>query len=195
MYYCGIDVAKRKHSAMVLNKQAETVQQNFTVRNDRAGFEKLLSNLAPFAGQVVVALEATGHYWLSLYEYLSKADYPVVVLNPLQVHAYQRSGVRKRKNDRIDAFWIADYARISNRSATVQSVPKLMQLRELTRFRFRLRENMGDIKRKLLAVLDRVFPEYESLFSSVFLTTSKQLLAQAVTAQEFADFDLGELTE
>jgi len=195
MYYCGIDVAKRKHSAMVLNEQAETVQQNFTFRNDRAGFEKLLSKLAPFSGQAVVALEATGHYWLSLYEYLSKADYPVVVLNPLQVHAYQRSGVRKRKNDRIDAFWIADYARISNRSATVQSAPQLMQLRELTRFRFRLRENTGDIKRKLLAILDRVFPEYESLFSNVFLATSKQLLAQAVTAQEFADFDLGELTE
>lgn len=195
MYYCGIDVAKRKHSAMVLNDQAETMQQNFTFRNDRAGFDKLLSTLAPFVGQVVVALEATGHYWLSLYECLSKADYPVVVLNPLQVHAYQRSGVRKRKNDRIDAFWIADYARISNRSATAQSAPELMQLRELSRFRFRLRENIGDAKRKLLAVLDRVFPEYESLFSNVFITTSRELLAQAITAQEFADFDLGELTD
>lgn len=195
MYYCGIDVAKRKHSAMVLDDQAETAQQNFTFGNDRAGFDKLLSTLAPFAGQIVVALEATGHYWLSLYECLSKADYPVVVLNPLQVHAYQRSGVRKRKNDRIDAFWIADYARISNRSATAQRAPELMQLRELTRFRFRLRENIGDAKRKMLAVLDRVFPEYERLFSNVFITTSRQLLAQAVTAQEFADFDLGELTD
>ena len=194
MYYCGIDVGKRKHSAMVLDERAETVQQNFTFRNDRAGFDKLLSLLEPFAGQLVVALEATGHYWLSLYECLAKADHPVVVLNPLQVHAYQRSGVRRRKNDRIDAFWIADYARISNHSATEQSAPELVQLRELTRFRARLRENIGDAKRKLLAVLDRVFPEYESLFSSVFLTTSRQLLAQAVTAQEFADFDLGELT-
>jgi len=180
---------------MVLDDQAETAQQNFTFGNDRAGFDKLLSTLAPFAGQIVVALEATGHYWLSLYECLSKADYPVVVLNPLQVHAYQRSGVRKRKNDRIDAFWIADYARISNRSATAQRAPELMQLRELTRFRFRLRENIGDAKRKMLAVLDRVFPEYERLFSNVFITTSRQLLAQAVTAQEFADFDLGELTD
>ncbi len=92
MYYCGIDVAKRKHSAMVLNDQAETVQQNFTFLNDRAGFDKLLSTLAPFASQFVVALETTGHYWLSLYECLSKADYPAVVLNPLQVHAYQRRG-------------------------------------------------------------------------------------------------------
>ena len=195
MYYCGIDVAKRKHSAMVLNEKVETMQQNFTFKNDREGFDKLLSLLKPFSGDLVVALEATGHYWLSLYECLSTANYPVVVLNPLQVHAYQRSGIRKRKNDRIDAFWIADYARIANRKATVKQAPELMQLRELTRFRFRLTENIGNCKRKLLTILDRVFPEYETLFSSVFLTTSKQLLAKAITAQEFADFDLQELTE
>ena len=195
MYYCGIDVAKRKHSAMVLNEKVETMQQNFTFKNDREGFDKLLSLLKPFSGDLVVALEATGHYWLSLYECLSTANYPVVVLNPLQVHAYQRSGIRKRKNDRIDAFWIADYARIANRKATVKQAPELMQLRELTRFRFRLTENIGNCKRKLLTILDRVFPEYETLFSSVFLTTSKQLLAKAITAQEFADFDLEELTE
>jgi len=195
MYYCGIDVAKRKHSALVLNEQSEIVQQNFTFKNDREGFDKLLATLKPFVGQVIVALEATGHYWLALYECLAAADYPVVVLNPLQVHAYQRSGVRKRKNDRIDSFWIADYARISNCQATTSNAPELIQLRDLTRFRYRLSENIGDCKRKLLAVLDRVFPEYENLFSSVFLTTSRQLLKQAVTAQEFADFDLGELSD
>lgn len=195
MNYCGIDVAKRKHSAMVLNAQAEPVQQNFTFRNNREGFDKLLATLAPFTGELVVALEATGHYWLALYECLAEANHPVVVLNPLQVHAYQRSGVRKRKNDRIDAFWIADYARIANSQATNQAAPELLQLRDLTRFRLRLRENIGDCKRKLLSILDRVFPEYETLFSDVFLTTSRQLLAQAVTAQEFADFDLAELTE
>lgn len=194
MNYCGIDVAKRKHSAMVINAKSETVRQNFTFRNDRQGFDKLLGELEPFAEQLLIALEATGHYWLSLYEVLTSAGYQVVVLNPLQVHAYQRSGIRKRKNDRIDSFWIADFARISNPQATTQQAPELLQLRDLSRFRIRLTENMGNCKRRILSILDRVFPEYEKLFSDVFLTSSRQLLAQAVTAQEFADFDLGELT-
>jgi transposase len=43
--------------------------------------------------------------------------------------------------------------------------------------------------------LDRVFPEYETLFSSVFLSSSRQLLAKAASAQELATFDLRELTE
>lgn len=194
MNYCGIDVAKRKHSAMVINDKSETVKQNFTFKNDRQGFDTLLHELEPFAEQLLIALEATGHYWLSLYEVLTSTGYQVVVLNPLQVHAYQRSGIRKRKNDRIDSFWIADFARISNPQATKQQATELLQLRDLSRFRFRLTENMGNCKRKILSILDRVFPEYEKLFSNVFLTSSRQLLAQAVTAQEFADFDLGELT-
>jgi transposase len=115
------------------------------------------------------------------------------VLNPLQVAAYRRSGVRKVKSDRSDAVWIADFLRIANPSPTRQDLPVLLQLRELSRFRFRLTDQIGDIKRKLLTILDRVFPEYEQLFSSVFLRTSRALLEQAVSAQEVAEMDLQEL--
>jgi len=52
-----------------------------------------------------------------------------------------------------------------------------------------------DCKRKLLTILDRVFPEYESLFSNVFIQSSRTLLQEAVSAQEFASFDLNELTQ
>ena len=67
MNYCGIDVAKRKHSAMVLDASGKTVRQNFTFSNDRQGFDKLLGELNPFKEAVMIALEATGHYWLALY--------------------------------------------------------------------------------------------------------------------------------
>jgi transposase len=46
-----------------------------------------------------------------------------------------------------------------------------------------------------LSILDRVFPAYETLFSSVFLISSRTLLKEAATAQEIAGFDLAELTE
>ena len=71
----------------------------------------------------------------------------------------------------------------------------MLQMKELTRFRFWLSEQIGDCKRKLLTILDRVFPEYETLFSNVFITSSRTLLEEAVSAQEFADFDLQELTD
>ena len=140
-------------------------------------------------------MEATGHYWLALYDQLTGQKYPTIVLNPLQIAAYRRSGIRKVKNDRVDAFWIADYVRLANPAPTTQDIPLLLQMRELSRFRFGLTQQIGDCKRRILAVLDRVFPEYETLFSSVFLKSSRGLLKEAVTADELASFDLSELSE
>ena len=126
---------------------------------------------------------------------LTRNEYPVTVINPLQISAYRKSGVRKVKNDKTDAVWIADFLRISNLPASSRDIPVLLQLRELTRFRFWLSEQIGDCKRKLLTILDRVFPEYEKLFSSVFVTSSRAMLQEMVSAQDFADFDLQELTD
>jgi transposase len=194
MYYCGIDIAKRKHAVTILDEHGRSHKAAFTIENNQSGMDILLAALKPL-GEVSIGLEATGHYWLVLYDVLTRNGYSVSVLNPMQIAAYRKSGMRKVKNDKTDAVWIADFLRISNTPASSQELPILMQLRELTRFRFWLSEQIGDCKRKLLTILDRVFPEYEKLFSNVFLTSSRALLQEAVSAQEFANFDLDELTE
>ena len=194
MFYCGIDVAKLKHAVLLMDEKGQTVKAWFTIANTRSGFDQLLTELQSLEGPVTVGLEATGHYWLALYDELTRKGYPVIVLNPLQVASYRKSGIRKVKSDATDAVWIADYIRIANLPPSEQNVPVILQLRELSRFRFRLTEQVGDLKRKLLTLLDRVFPESERLFSNVFLQASRAVLQKAVSAQEFADFDLQELT-
>lgn len=194
MFYCGIDVAKHKHAVSLLDEKGQVVKAVFMITNNRSGFDQLREALQVQPGPVQVGLEATGHYWLALYDELTRNGYPVTVLNPLQIAAYRKTGIRKLKSDASDAVWIADYIRVANLGPTTPDLPVLLQLRELTRFRFRLSEQIGDIKRKLLSILDRVFPEYEHLFSSVFLHASRAVLQEAVSAQEFADFDLQELT-
>jgi transposase len=195
MLYCGIDVAKHKHAVALVDERGQKIQPVFGVENSRDGMDHLTEALAVLEGPITIGLEATGHYWLSLYEMLSSQGYPIVVLNPMQVTAYRKSGVRKIKSDNTDAVWIADFLRVANLPATSQDVPVILQLRELSRFRYWLSEQIGDCKRKLLTILDRVFPEYESLFSSVFLQSSRALLSEAVSAQEFANFDLHELSQ
>jgi transposase len=195
MYYCGIDVAKLKHAVSLLDEKGQIVKAAFPIANTRPGFDQLLGELQALSGDVTVGLEATGHYWLGLYDELTRKGYSVIVLNPLQVAAYRKSGIRKIKKDASDAVWIADYIRIANLPPTEQHLPVFLQLRELSRFRFRLTEQAGDLKRKLLTILDRVFPEYEHQFSNVFLQASRAVLQEAVSAQEFADFDLQELSD
>ena len=195
MLFCGIDVAKRKHVAVILDDAGKVLEPAFAIQNSRSGFDRMVAQLRAVPGPVVIGLEATGHYWLALYDELTGQGYAVTVLNPFQVAAYRRSGLRKIKTDATDAFWIADVMRVANPPPTGQSLPVFLQLRELTRFRFRLVEQTSDCKRKILSILDRVFPEYETLFSSVFLKSSRALLQEATTAQEIADFDLVELAD
>ena len=159
MFYCGIDIAKRKHAVALLDEHGHSHKAVFTIENNQSGMETLLAELKPL-GEVRIGLEATGHYWLVLYDVLTRNGYSVSVLNPMQIAAYRKSGLRKVKNDSTDAVWIADFLRISNAPPSIQEIPILMQLRELTRFRFWLSEQIGDCKRKLLTILDRVFPEY-----------------------------------
>lgn len=195
MYYCGIDIAKHQHCVTIIDQEGKLVQQATSVANTRAGFAALLALLQPYAEQIHIGLESTGHYWLALYDQLTRAGYPVTVLNALQIRAYRKLDLRKRKTDRWDAFWIADFMRYALPAATAPRLPLLVQLRELTRFRFRLTQQIGDRKRQIIAVLDRVFPEYETLFSQVFLLSSRRLLHAAVTAEDFAAFDLSELEQ
>ena len=77
------------------------------ITNTSSGFDEILSKLQALDQNVLIGMEATGHYWLALFEALSAAGYKIVVLNPLQIAAYRRSGIRKVKNDRNDAWWVA----------------------------------------------------------------------------------------
>lgn len=194
MFYCGIDVAKHKHAVVILDDDGQVHKAVFETENTRSGMDRLLAELNPWGQDVCIGLEATGHYWFALFDVLTQKGYPVSVINPLQIAAYRKSGLRKVKNDRTDAVWIADFLRIKHLPASNRDLPTILQLRELTRFHVWLSMQVGDCKRKLLTVLDRVFPEYEDLFSNVFVSSSRALLQQAVSAQEFADFDLQELT-
>ena len=195
MYYCGIDIAKAGHVASLVDETGAVVKQGVVISNDQNGFEQLDQWLLPYQGHVRIGLEATGHYWLALYEHLVQQGFELTVINPLQVKAFRKMDIRKRKTDRLDSVAISEYLRFATPNSTQAPLPVILQLKELTRFRFHLVQQIGDCKRKIISILDRVFPEYEQLFTDVFLVSSRQLLSHAVTADEFAAFDLAELEQ
>jgi transposase len=195
MFFVGIDVGKRRHEAVILDGEGHQRGKPFQFSNTRAGVEALQHHVQAQPEACLCAVEATGHYWLALYAFLHAAGLPMTVINPLQTHAYRASLLRKTKTDARDAWVIADLLRIGRGRATYVPGETILQLRELSRFRFSLIDQIGDLKRKLLSILDRVFPEYETLFSDVFRKGSRALLAEAATAEAIAAFDLTELTE
>ena len=82
----------------------------------------------------------------------------MAVINPLQINAYSKTGIRKAKTDPMEAFWIADLLRF-NRTRPNQ-IPEAvrLQLRELSPFRFSFVDRIGDLKRKLTTPAHRRRP-------------------------------------
>ncbi len=190
MYYIGIDIAKKAHEVCFLDENGDVLDGNsFKIPNTLSGVDKLQSMLEKYGltpQNSLVAMEATGHYWLVLYSWLLEQEFEIKVINPLVTDALRKMRVRKVKNDRIDAEIVAKVLMFGMYQETSVANDDTLALRQLCRYRLWQVQTCSDLKRKIIALLDQVFPEYEHLFSDVFGMTSKELLKQYTTPEEIA---------
>ncbi|MDD4613508.1 MAG: transposase [Synergistaceae bacterium] len=73
MFYAGIDTAKRKHEISIIDTEGRALSQNLSFTNDREGSDRILAlfeRLNISAKDLVIGMEATGHYWLRRYSRL-----------------------------------------------------------------------------------------------------------------------------
>lgn len=194
MFYLGIDIGKNTHVASLVDDKKKVIFKAFSFSNSIDGAESLILKLEAFKNELEVAMEATGHYWLSLYSYLVEKNFTVRVINPIQTDGW-RCGIeiRKRKTDIIDSLLIADLLRYGDFVETSLSNEDYLSLRNLSRFRSYLISSIGDLKRKTIALLDQVFPEYASSFSNIFGKTSKEILSNFSTPSDFEDINSDDL--
>ena len=77
--FCGIDVAKQKHVACIIDQSGRYLVRPKSVRNDAAGYQQILNCLKQSgrAKSILTGMEATGHYWYSLHDFLTRQGYTV----------------------------------------------------------------------------------------------------------------------
>lgn len=139
-------------------------------------------------------MEATGHYWLSIYSFLSQNNLTIHVINPIQTDGWRKGmEIRKRKTDIIDSVLIEDFIRYGNLVETSLANENTMSLRNLSRFRNYLKNSISDLKRKSVCILNQIFTEYSSIFSDIFGKTSKELLIQLNSPSDFEDITSAQL--
>lgn len=189
MYFVGIDIAKRFHEAAVIDERGKVIVKRIKFQNSHIGYCKLMDAVRKLNQPVEFAMEATGHYWLSLYAHLRQDNQTVRVINPLQSDALRGLFIHQTKTDNIDAFIIAEVVRIGRYTKTEILPENIHSLRELCRQRFYVVDMASDIKRKVIALLDQVFPEYQKLFTDTFGVTSMELLANYSTPEQFLSVD------
>lgn len=70
-----------------------------------------------------------------------------------------------------------------------------MALRQLSRYRLAIVDECADCKRRVITLLDQVFPEYESLFSDTFGSTSKEILLHFPLPEDMLRISTEKMTE
>lgn len=196
MFYLGIDIGKNTHVASLMDEKAKLIFKAHSFSNTSDGAATLLEKISPYASELEIGMEATGHYWLSLYSFLVQQHFVVHVINPIQTDGWRKgTDIRKRKTDIIDSILIADFIRYGDFLETTLADEDTMSLRNLSRFRNYLVGSIGDLKRKTICVLDQIFPEYHNAFSDIFGKTSKELLLQLNSPSDFENITSERLEE
>ena len=196
MFYAGIDIAKRNHEAAIIGEDGQPLAESLSFANSQTGCEKLcrlFERLHISTEKLIIGMEATGHYWLAVYAYLNERGYTVHVINPIQSDAFRRMSIRSAKTDAIDAFLIAQVMRFGQYSSTTLAEENIIALRQLSRFRLNLVDICSDCKRRVIALLDQVFPEYERLFSDMFGVSSRELLLRCQTPEDMLEISTQDL--
>jgi transposase len=196
IYYIGIDIGKRFHVACVMTEE-NVFSKHLKFNALRAGYEKFTSYLlreVQTKEHCIIGLEATGHYWFTLFEKLKQDGYVVSVLNPLQVQSFRNGKIRGTKTDDADCELIAKVLKFGIGRPGALPVENLFKLKQLSRFRADLVKQITGIKVKVITVLDIIFPEYETVFYNLFGVASTKVLADYTTAEVIADLDIAKLT-
>ncbi len=184
MRFAGIDIASETHCVAVVDESCSTLVKPATFTEDAAGYEKLLSLLGA-AEEVLVAMEATGHYWQNLFAALAAGGYAVALLNPLRTRRFAGEDLERTKTDAIDALGIARFAAQKRPASTRLPDPTTQELRELVRFRDRLVQDFGDRVRQLHRLVDLGFPEFTRFVGDLRTELASAILREYPTAEAY----------
>lgn len=186
--YVGIDIGKSFHQAAFLNEHGNELCPSLSFDNSDDGYQRFFASLnkAGDGSHVIIGMEATGHYWLNICSALLSRDYETHVINPIQTDAIRRMNIRKTKTDSIDCRYIAKVLMIGEYSDVAVQEDDIDELKQLCRYRYSLVDGVTAVKNQVTGILDRIFPEYNKLFSNIFCVTSIELLKRYTTPAEIA---------
>jgi transposase len=183
-WFLGIDISKETFDGCCINRQGEKLF-SLSTSMDRKGFEELIKQLSSLSfsqESVLLGMESTACYHVTLYSFLISSGYSVVIINPLLISNFVKLQLRKTKTDKKDACVIAQFL-LLNRDSLCQTIlsSDLSDIRDLSRQRESLVDQMSSIKSEVKRLLTMTFPELEHL-AGIFTKSMLRLLCQYPSA-------------
>lgn len=203
--FVGIDISSRSNVVALLDFESQKPLQRFAVGNNQPGAVLLAKRLAAYLrtrkdlSQLVVALESTSFYGIHVANYLSSCKILVpfhtlvYCLNPKTIKNYKKSFIDLGKNDYVDAFVIADFARANRIAIRPWRGSQFLALQRLTRHRLHLVKALTREKSYMLSNIFLKFSEFSLLdsqdqpFSNVFGATASSILTDFLSTEEIIE--------
>jgi len=189
----GIDVSKY-FSEMVVISPANEILARLTIHhNNPSDFDRaieILKNVEEdFAARPIIVMEATGHYHKILSRFFNCQGWDVAIINPIQSNSIKNAGVRKVKNDKIDALWIALTFRLNNSAIAQPSSEILDCLKNLCRQYYNLSDELTSYKYRLTSVVDQIMLNFKEVFPDICSKTSLAILENYPTPNHILSAD------
>lgn len=208
--FVGIDVSLKSNVVFAMDfDQNKYISSSFV--NNQPGAEQLVSSLVqclskhPNLNTVVVALESTSVYSIHIANYLSSCEalmrYKTYVycLNPKMTANYRKSFIGLSKTDPLDAFILADFARVGRIKTQPWRGCQYLALQRLTRHRLHLVEAVTREKTYMVSNLYLKFSELQMLdkkeqpFSDSYGATASSVLTEFYSPEEILNTSEAEL--
>lgn len=181
LYSCcaGLDVHKRMVMACVLKGAPGTAPTQEIKSFGTMSSEVLeMGQWLKQQGVSHVAMEATGSFWMPIYNLLEE-QFALVVANAAHIKA-----VPGRKTDVKDAQWIADLLRHGLLRASYVPSREQRDLRELTRHRSSLAGKRAQASNELQKALESANIKLQSVVSDITGVSSTEMLQAMVAGKK-----------
>ena len=203
--FVGIDVSSKSNVVYAMDfDENKYISSSFS--NNQPGADKLAEMISECMKKhsdlntIIVALESTSVYSIHIANFLSTCEVLmpykpyVYCLNPKMTANYRKTYVGMDKTDPMDAFLIADFARVGR---TKKCEPwrggQYLALKRLTRHRLHLAECITREKTYMVSNLYLKFSELQLLegdeqpFSNIYGATASAVLTEFMSLQEIID--------
>jgi transposase len=189
---CGIDIHKSSLTACLLvgkpnGKAQKTIKTFSTMTSDLLALKDWLES----EGCTHVGIESTGVYWKPVFNIL-EGSLTVILANARDI-----KNVPGRKTDVKDCEWIAELLRFGLIRASFIPPKPIRELRDLTRYRTKLTQEMGSEKNRVQKVLEDANIKLSCVATDIFGASGREMLSALLqaesTPEEIAELAKGRL--
>lgn len=168
----GIDCGSASHHVAVpADRDPEPVRQFRTFTTDL----RELADWLAACGIETVAMEATGVYWIPIYEILEERGFEVLLVNARHV-----KNVPGRKTDVVDCQWIQELHSFGLLRGSFRPAAEIATLRAYLRHREKLIQNSGDHIRRMQKALVQMNLQLHTVISDITGETGMRILRDIV---------------